>query len=277
MITKVNDVDTQCNILSGVYISPWSKSLLTENSGIIQGYMLDTTWKVMSLYVTSILMGSCFNIWMPLTFSFGHSEVKNMFLELLRTFEEQVQVDLHGQIIISDQGTALKSAISEFEMIYLACLRHLLAFLKFDWVTFLIGELIKSVSDVNLNTTKAEMEKSFAQIDDINVKKLLTCALKKCGLQYENGVISIKDEDSWKSISMKERLPYRMPSTTNVLESTHRYLNKKTPRNNNFFASVHRLIYSVMKRAQQIEEYIYINYVRMRTNTLKTMNNTSIK
>ena len=83
------------------------------------------------------------------------------------------------------------------------------------------------------------MEKSFAQIDDINVKKLLTCALKKCGLQYENGVISIKDEDSWKSITIKERIAYRMPSTTNALESTHGHLNKKTPRNNNFFASVH--------------------------------------
>ena len=80
----------------------------------------------------------------------------------LNYFEKQVQVDLHCQIIIIDQETALKAAISEFEMNLLACLRHLLAFLKFKKVTFLIGELIKSVSDVDLNKTKAEAEKSFA-------------------------------------------------------------------------------------------------------------------
>ena len=122
MITKVNEVDTQCYILSSVYISPWCKSLLIENSSIIQGYMLDATWKMMSFYVTSILMGICFNIGIPLSFSIGHSENKNIYLELLRTFEKQVQVDLHCQIIISYQETALKAAISKFEMINLAYL-----------------------------------------------------------------------------------------------------------------------------------------------------------
>ena len=79
-ITSKNELNVEETkkyyIKSGVYISPWVQSLLTDNDDLIQGYLLDTTWKIMSSYVTSIMMGSSYSVGIPLAFAFGRSEEK---------------------------------------------------------------------------------------------------------------------------------------------------------------------------------------------------------
>ena len=108
----------------------------------------------MSLYVTSILMGSAYNTGIPLAFAFGNSEDKAMYLDLLQTFEQQVGVSLHNKVIESDQGSALKAAIAEFKMLHLACLRHLLVSLKYNFALYHIGLLLRAVSDVDFEGAK---------------------------------------------------------------------------------------------------------------------------
>ena len=121
-----DDVEKVFYVVSGIYLSPWAKSLLKNNPDLIQGLLLDTTWKVMSLYVTSIVMGSAMNTGIPLGFAFGHGEDKNLYIELLSTLQEKTEIELRGTVIESDQGSALKSACSHFQMTHIACLRHLL-------------------------------------------------------------------------------------------------------------------------------------------------------
>ena len=275
ILTKVNEIDTQCYITSGVFVSSWAKSLIHDNTDLIQGFILDTTWKIMPFYVTSILMGSAHNTGIPLAFAFGNSEDRNLYLELLNTFQQTVDYNIRGKVILSDQGSALKSAISELKMIHLACLRHLLVALKFNRVTYLFGELIKSASDVDYKTIKKQIEESFKEVNDNKTKELLKQTLNKTGLKHVNGEISFADEERWDSISIKERIKYRMPSTSNSLESTHGHLNKKTPRHNNFYTSLHRIIMHMMLKTQRIEQCIHINYMKTKAETSKSLKSTS--
>jgi hypothetical protein len=55
--------------------------------------------------------------------------------------------------------------------------------------------------------------------------------LAKCGLP-----------ERWKQVSMLERVPARMPPTTNSLESIHGHLNAQTSRRNTFSRSLHRIV-----------------------------------
>ena len=59
---------------------------------------------------------------------------------------------------------------------------------------------------------------------------------------YANNEITKFDENRWKQVSMMERVFYEMPSTTNSLESSHGHLNCKTPRRNNIWAALNRII-----------------------------------
>ena len=83
-----------------------------------------------------------------------------------------------------------------------------------------------------------------------------------------NGHLVIVDESRWKCVSMKERMQFRMPSTTNALESTHDHLNKKTPRRNNFYMSIYRIVTAIMLKSQRIEKSIHNNLIRTKKATL---------
>ena len=132
-------------ILSGVYISSYANSVLHEND-IINGFLLDTTWRVMPRYVTSIIMGSLYNTGIGLGFSFGRGEDKQIYTELLQKLSTHLNYEFTQKILESDQGTALKAACDDFKMVHLACLRHLLVSLKFSEFSYGIGILLRAVS-----------------------------------------------------------------------------------------------------------------------------------
>ena len=56
------------------------------------------------------------------------------------------------------------------------------------------------------------------------------------------------DEDRWDEVSQLMRIKHKMPSTTNALEAFHGHLNDDVPRRNEFWASLFRIITSLMKK-----------------------------
>ena len=277
-------------IVSGVYISPWAKSLFADNPNFIDGFLLDTTWKIMSLYVTSIIMGSAYNVGLPLGFAFGHGEDKAMYKELLETLQDKLEIRLKDMVIESDQGSALRAICKELEMIHLACMRHLLVSLKYNDATYLISTIIKCATDEELKYALKYAVEAYEKLTDKDKIRRFNAALKKIGLAYkakkqiqneqgevveQSGEFEVNDEERWKAISMMHRAKYRMPSTTNALESTHGHLNKKTPRNNNFFMSVFRIVENLMKKSQTFEKCMKANYSRAQAVTKAYASNIS--
>ena len=63
--------------IDGIYISPFVVSLFNNNDELIDGLIMDTTRKVASKYVTSILMICARNVGLPIAFTFGAAEDKN--------------------------------------------------------------------------------------------------------------------------------------------------------------------------------------------------------
>ena len=57
-----------------------------------------------------------------------------------------------------------------------------------------------------------------------------------------------------------ERIKYKMPTTTNSIESVHGHLNEATPRNNLFFSSIFRIIMSINTQIKQFNEKVHHNY-----------------
>ena len=231
-------------IVSGVYITPYARHLVANHANIINGLLFDTTWKLIPYFVTSILMISTFNIGMPVAFSFGPSEDKDLYEMLISRFKEKFNIDLKIFKAESDQGSALKSVCDSFQ-VHLACIRHFLVSLGSKPFSFQIGNIISCRSPFELKLLFERYATQFADIKDERLLKCLHKTLFKVGLQFENDVISINDEKKWSKISLLKRVEYKMPSTTNSLESTHGHLNEKIPRRNMFWPSLHRLIKSI--------------------------------
>ena len=132
-------------IVSGVYFSNEASSILTENNDLLSGFLLDTTWKIMARYVTSILMGSCFNTGLGLGFSFGRAEDRDNYGNLLKAISQITGFDFHNKVFESDQGSALKAICDEYNITHLKCLRHLLVSLKYNEFSYQIGILLRGL------------------------------------------------------------------------------------------------------------------------------------
>ena len=79
-------------------------SLLYCNENLqINGYILDSTWKVVSKYVTSILMASVVNPSLPIAFAFGKGETIDLFNKLLKTTSKKLNLSFKGKVMESDQ------------------------------------------------------------------------------------------------------------------------------------------------------------------------------
>ena len=262
-------------IVSGIYISPCARSILLENQ-VLNGFLLDTTWKVMPKYVTSIIMGSLYNTGVGLGFSFGRGEDKEIYSSLLREISRRYSYSFESKVLESDQGSALKSVADEFKMKHLACLRHLLVSLKYNEVSYLVGIILRTVSDTDyqraLNFINTFIDEKLTDENKITEANKI---FQKVGLSILNHRVEISNEERWDSVSMHCRTKYKMPSTTNSLESTHGHLNKKTPRNNNFYMSIYRIGTNILKKTQNLDTSICTNYNRAKYNSINYANITS--
>lgn len=75
----------------------------------IKGFILDTTWKILPLYVTSILAASFANMSIPIGYAFGTGKTKKLYNFLLKTIEEKFHFSFKSVILESDQGGRLLS------------------------------------------------------------------------------------------------------------------------------------------------------------------------
>ena len=85
---------TRYTIIDGVYISPFALDLLTKNNDLVSGLLLDTTWRVISKFVTSILMITACNVGIPIAFAFGASEDKSLYSLFTDKFNETLNINI---------------------------------------------------------------------------------------------------------------------------------------------------------------------------------------
>ena len=260
-------------ILGGIYISPFSKSLLND-CGKINGIQLDTTWKIIPMYVTSILMSCTLNTGIPLGFAFGSGEDKQLYSKHFDAFKKATGIDLSHFVIQSDQGSALKAICEEKNVVHLACLRHLLVSLKFNEFSYCAGILVKCASLLDLNKALASFAEDFTKIKDEAELKELNKVLGKIGMHFSENTINITDPGRWKQVSMLCRIEHKMPSTTNSLESSHGHLNRKTPRHNNFWEPLARIAESFLLKTQTVDFRVQNNYNYTKRTTLRKAHNT---
>jgi hypothetical protein len=158
--------------IGGCYISPFALSIFQKNTSILDGIMLDTTWRVMRLYVTSILMVILANVGIPVAFAFGPVEDSNLYETFFTTFMEVYNIDLSIYVLESDQGSALKSIASKYGNQHLACLRHFLVSLKQSKFSYQVGNLVKCRVLKDFITLKEIYEKEFSNIPSASKSQL---------------------------------------------------------------------------------------------------------
>lgn len=252
-----------------------SKCLFSQNF-IIDGYLLDTTWRVLPHYVTCILTVCFYNSSIPIAFGFGHGETIELYDFLLKTVSEQLGSNFNHKVFETDQGSALKSIMIKHNIIHLKCLRHLIHSFKTEF-NYELTVLVKCVTQYDFDNWCETFSKQLKKFCEENHKNVISIniALKKIGLAYENYKIVIKDDPKWDQLSMCRRSKYHMPSTTNSLEATHGHMNAKTPRNNTFFSSIYRIHNEINEKFLNINQRINHNYSylkRMTQKKLKSLN-----
>ena len=263
-LQRITIDNTEYSILCGIYISPFARSIFNNNADVIDGLLMDTTWKIISKYVTSILMCSSYNVGIPVAFAFGGAEDKDLYSMFTKYLPEVVGVDIKKFNVESDQGSALRAVCDGFEKTHFACLRHFLVSLKTKCFSFQLGKLLSCCSLTEFNTLMDIYSQALRTIDNEKTMKEIQSVLFKAGLTFDGREVVIVDEDKLNRVSMIKRVEARMPSTTNSLESSHGHLNSKLPRHNAFWPSLQRIATSITDKTFRYNEMMKHNYSRIK-------------
>jgi hypothetical protein len=137
-------------ILSGYWVHGKAPSILTTDNQI-DGLIMDTTFKVLRLYYTAILVAVSHNVGIPLAFSFGSHENIALYDSFYTAFSS-LGIDLRQYILESDQGSALKS-VGQRHPRHLFCVHHVLKSLDKTCGRFapLVGNLLRARSQKELD------------------------------------------------------------------------------------------------------------------------------
>ena len=101
-LPTINIDGNKYTIIDGIYISPLIESLFNEHEELIDGLLMDTTWKVINKYVTSILMVTIRNVGVPIAFTFGSAEDKKLYNTFIKQFQTLFNINLKRFIVESD-------------------------------------------------------------------------------------------------------------------------------------------------------------------------------
>ena len=208
------------------------------------------------------------NIGIPISFSFGPSENKKLYNRHFDTFSKTFGIDLATFPFESDQGSAIISIFEEKNINYFICLRHLLKSLTYNEFSYDISNILKCCSKEDLQNSFLTYSELFGCVIEPEKKILRDKILKKVGLIFEDNSIIIKDEKLWKKVSLFERMPFKMPSTTNSLESMHGQLNHNVPRHNNFWNAIYKLANHFMMKTHTTQDHIKHNYLFEKRQTI---------
>ena len=113
--------------------------------------------------------------------------------------------------------------------------------------------MVKCRCQIDLDTSFSVYSDEFSQFliqyEEINNEKNfqkkkdeLLSALENVGLTYNINKIEISNSERWKQVSLFERIPLAIPSTTNSLESSHSHINENVKRRHNFFHAIKKLM-----------------------------------
>jgi hypothetical protein len=130
------------SILNGCCVTRYAVCPCEKNRKLLDGLFMDTTWKVLRLYVTSIFMCSICNVGILVAIAFGSTETKELYQIFYDTLMSAFHIDLSVFIVESDQGSALKLICQSHHGTYLVCLRHLLVSLKTREFSCELGNLV---------------------------------------------------------------------------------------------------------------------------------------
>ena len=255
---KLNEHD-DAYVYRGCYVSPFAKSIFKKSS-IIDGIMLDGTFKVLKNYVTCLVMCISKNTGIPVGFSFSKIENCDLYDIVFETFLEIVGVDLSQFQIESDEGQFLLQSLSNRRCKHLSCLRHLQANVQKRKYGFQVSKLVSARCKKDFESLVQKFESIFQKIDEEKDLSSLEDTLNYVGLTFINKEIDFLNLDRWSEVSMIERSSTGMPSTTNSIESTHGHLNELTPRRNYFYSSLYRLIMTVMSQIHSFNAKMHHNY-----------------
>ena len=108
-VTKKRLPEYVCNgkvyyIIGGVFIMPHSKSLLLDKNIKIEGFLIDTTWRIMNFFVTSIITACVSNSSLPIGFGFGNGETKDLYNFLLSSIEKETDFSFKKKFLNQIRG-----------------------------------------------------------------------------------------------------------------------------------------------------------------------------
>ena len=226
---------------------------------------MDATWKTIDCYVTSILMMSVCNVGIPIGFSFGPGETKELYSMFYDAFDEVINIDLKKYVIESDGGSALTAITVEKEQFQLMCHHHYLRGLKTTEFSQQVGAITSCKCKIDLKLLLKKYSEEFALYENDEDKfAQIQKTLATCGMHFnsETKMIEIFNEDQWKAVSLIKRADYKMPTTTNALESSHGHLNARIPRRNDFYTSLTRLITFIIHKTHNFRKAYSTNFCR---------------
>jgi hypothetical protein len=243
--------ETEFSIIGGCYIHRFASSILINRAqNKIAGLMMDTTWSVMSQYVTAFMVAVAYNTAIPLGFAFGPIETHNLYKNFYTMFKDRFQIDLSSFIIESDQGSGLKKFCDTYQILQRICLKHFLTTLNDHVFGVYVSYLVKAVSHDEFSALCeaycVPLTEALQRTEHKKGLKRATKEFAKAGLAFlYNGnqvqTIFIENQQRWNQVCTYQRITECMPSTTNALESFNGHCNSLIPRNNEFYHSICRL------------------------------------
>ena len=266
------------NIIAGVFIMPQAFEFLSNFDSLIRGFILDTTWRILPLYVTSIITASFYNTSVPIGFAFGHGETKALYTYLLTTIQKEIGYNFEGKIFETDQHSSLRSLCNNFQIKQIFCYKHFLSNLKKSDYSYEIIKLTSCTSQFDFDNLLRLISEHFTNVINNNKKELIkiNASLDKIGMNFfydetkvTKSFIFINDEEKWGKYSLLRRVGMGMPSTTNTLESVHGHINHKMPRRNSFYSALFRIFTELNFKYQNINKSIInnYNYIKRKTNS----------
>jgi hypothetical protein len=96
-----------CTIIVGCYINPYGKSILSNNQ--VDFIVMDTTFRLLPKYVTSILYAVCFNTGIPIGVNSAQTESKKIYLIFYEAVSTYLGIDLKKFKVLSVAGKSLRS------------------------------------------------------------------------------------------------------------------------------------------------------------------------
>jgi energy-coupling factor transporter transmembrane protein EcfT len=92
-----------------------------DYSNLIARFPIDTTWRVIRLYLASIFTVVIANAGIPIALGFGLTEDSSLYDAFYTTLKILFNIDLSTFIIESDQRSALHAVYAKYRNHHLAC------------------------------------------------------------------------------------------------------------------------------------------------------------